>query len=154
VSRIALWLTLLCAFVLAGCGGDEQPTSQEPAIARALAQDLSAQADTIAAAYESGDLCGAAQQADELVNDVAAAIESGDVPAALQDPLLGTAQKLQNDINCPQPEEKEEDDKEKGKDKGKGSGHEEETTTLDTTTTTTATTTTTTTATTTTGEGG
>jgi hypothetical protein len=142
VYRIALWLTLFSLLVLAGCGSDEQPTPQEPAIGGALAEDLSAQADTIAATYESGDVCGAAQQADELVNDVAAAIDSGDVPAALQDPLLETAQKLQNDINCAQSEEKDEDDKKKGKGKDKGNGHEDETTTLLETTTTTATTTT------------
>lgn len=132
--RVALWLTLLGLLAVAGCGGGSKSAAPGAEIPRGVAQNLAAQADAIAAAYESGDVCGAAHQADGLFNDVTAAIEGGDVPTSLQDTLLETAQKLQDDINCPEPtttaaqdcgqlEEERQALEEQAKDtKGKGKG--------------------------------
>jgi hypothetical protein len=108
VSRIVLWLTLLCALVLAGCGESGETAPQAPAIPRALAQDLAGQADTIAATYEGGDVCGAAQRADELLASVTSAVADGRIPAELEDSLTATANDLVNEINCPEPTTTEE----------------------------------------------
>ena len=158
MSRVALWLTLLLVLAFAACGGESSADEQQPAppgIPAGVAQDLADQADGIAATLESGDVCGAAHQADELLAAATDAINSGDVPTEFQESLLGTAQKLQADINCPPPadedveeEEDEDEDREegesdeekgkgrgKGKDKKEGEGGDEATTLLDTTTT-------------------
>jgi hypothetical protein len=139
VSRIGLWLTLLGLLLLAGCGGSDQTAPQAPAIPRAVAEDLAGRAEAIADTLQSGDECGAAHEADDLVAAVATAVESGQIPAELQDSLTETAVELQNEINCPPPKEKDEDEKddEKGKDKGNGNGDgngggDETTTLLDT----------------------
>lgn len=139
MARVALWPILLCALVLAGCGGGDEQAAPEPEIPSGLAQDLAGQADAIAAAYQAGDVCGAAQQADDLNQAVIDAINGGKIPAQFQETLQATANKLVDTINCPAPEEEEEEKDHKGKGKGKGNndGDGETTTVLDTTTTTT-----------------
>jgi len=84
---------------------------------RAVANDLAAKSDQIAAALDSGDRCGAAELADRLKDAVDAAVSGGQVPPAFQDELEQTATDLQNEVNC---EEKKEGDKGKGKKKGQG----------------------------------
>jgi hypothetical protein len=106
---------LSLAIVLAGCGGSTGTSAQEPALPRAVANDLAAKSDQIAAALDSGDRCGAAELADRLKDAVDAAVSGGQVPTAFQDELEQTATDLQNEVNC---EEKKEDDKGKGKKKG------------------------------------
>jgi hypothetical protein len=104
VHRLALSLAAaLCAVLLAGCGGDEPAPG--PTLPRGLAADLAAQSDTIAETLASGNTCDAAQQADVLLDDVVAAIQAGRVPAAFQESLTATANKLVDQINCPQPDE-------------------------------------------------
>ena len=120
---------LSLAIALAGCGGSTGTSAQEPALPRAVANDLAAKSDQIAAALDSGDRCGAAELADRLKDAVDAAVSGGQVPTAFQDELEQTATDLQNEVNC---DEKKEDDKGKGK---KGNG--DETTTLGTTVSTT-----------------
>lgn len=93
----------VCALVLAGCGGDGRDAAPAPTLPRGLASDLAAQAEAIAADYEAGDVCGAAQQADVLAEDVFVAVEEGRVPAEFQESLTSTAQKLVDRINCPEP---------------------------------------------------
>jgi hypothetical protein len=115
------------AIALAGCGHSTTPSAQEPALPRAVANDLAAKSDQIAHALDSGDVCGAASLADRLKDAVDAAVSSGRVPQAFQDELEQTATDLQNEVNC---EEQKQDDKGKGKKKGQ---HEDETTTLGTT---------------------
>jgi hypothetical protein len=124
VYRIALWLTSLGLLAAAGCGGGSESPASGAEIPQQVAQNLAAQADAIAATYESGDVCGAAQQADALLASVTAAVEGGRVPAELQDPLTAVATDLVNEINCPKPEEQEEDHKGKGNGKGRGNGNE------------------------------
>ena len=134
--RLAGALTALaCAAALAGCGGGEaepERRADAPKIPRDVADDLAARSDAVADRFEAGDVCGAAVEADALVDETRAAIEAGDVPQRYEDELLATALELQNSINCeqappppqPQPEEEEEEkEKDKDEDKGKGKGN-------------------------------
>ncbi|MGH3030454.1 MAG: hypothetical protein ACRDNE_06755 [Gaiellaceae bacterium] len=116
MHRLVPCLTaLVCAAVLAGCGGDGEETAPGPTLPRGLASDLAAQSDAIADAYGAGDVCGAAGQADDLLDAVLVAIQEGRVPAEFQESLTGTANKLVDEIDCPEadqppppPEEEEE----------------------------------------------
>jgi hypothetical protein len=104
VHRLAQSLAAaLCAVLLAGCGGDEQPAG--PTLPGGLAADLAGQSDAIAETLAAGNVCDAAQQADVLLDDVVAAIQAGQVPAAFQESLTATANELVNQINCPEPDE-------------------------------------------------
>lgn len=87
---------------LAGCGGGDA-SPEESGLPRAVAERLAEESEAIADKLDAGDTCGAAQQADVLVDAVQQAIGDGDVPAAFQGELLQTARQLQNDVNCPQP---------------------------------------------------
>src|SRR6266511_3919348 len=113
---------------LAACGGGSEQSSDEQLIPRALASDMAAKSDAIADAIDAGDVCGAAQLADELKDAVDAAVSGGQIPPAYQRDLEETATELQNEVNCEEP---------KGKGKGKGKGHDkkDETTTTSETTT-------------------
>jgi hypothetical protein len=127
--RAGTLAALSLAIALAGCGGSSGTSAQEPALPRALVNDLAGKSDEIADALDSGDVCGAAGLADQLKEAVEAAVSGGQVPPAFQDELEQTATDLQNEVNC---EEKPED-----KGKGKKKGHDDETTTLGTTVSTT-----------------
>lgn len=118
---------LTLAIALAGCGDSTRTSAQEPALPGAVASDLASKSDQIAAALDSGDVCGAAGLADRLRDAVDAAVSGGQVPPAFQKELEQTATDLQNEVNC---DEQKQDDKEKGKKNGHG---EDETTTLGTT---------------------
>jgi hypothetical protein len=113
--RLGTVAALSLAIALAGCGDRNKTSAQEPALPRAVANDLAAKSDQIAEALESGDLCGAAGLADRLKHAVEAAVSDGQVPPAFLDELEQTATDLQNEVNC---EKKKEDDKGKGKKKG------------------------------------
>jgi hypothetical protein len=119
---------LSMAIALAGCGDSTRTSAQEPALPRAVANDLAAKSDQIADALDSGDVCGAAGLADRLKDAVEAAVSGGQVPPPFQDELEQTATDLQNEVNC---EEQKKDDK--GKGKKKGQGNETTTTMLGTT---------------------
>jgi hypothetical protein len=124
-------MALACALALAGCGGGaEEPAPPAAAIDRAAADDLALRADEIADAYAGGDVCGAAQLADELKAEAEQAVASGAVPRARQAELEAVVNDLVNRINCPPPTEEEdegdEEKKGKGKGKGKNGGDEEE----------------------------
>ena len=125
---------LTLAIALAGCGGGSSGSPrQAAAIPGGVAKALASKSDEIADALEAGDVCGAAQRADDLKHAVEDAIAQGDVPAAFQRELVQTATDLQNEVNCVQEHEKEEEDK------GDKKGHEKkgETGTLEITTDTT-----------------
>jgi len=107
--------------VLAGCGGSTS-TQNDTAIRHSVANRLAAQSESIAAAWEAGDTCGAAEQADELKHAADDAIASGNVPAAYQDDLEAAVVNLQNTANCTDEGDKDED---KGKEEDKkGKGHD------------------------------
>ena len=117
--RLAGLASLALVLGLAGCGG-ATPQTESSAIPRSAANKLAAQSESIAAAWEAGDICGAAQKADDLMHAVDDAIASGEIPAAYQDELEAAAVNLQNTANCT--EEAGED--EHGKDKDKAKGHD------------------------------
>jgi hypothetical protein len=105
MRRGGTWLALASAVLaLAACGGDDDATTEEPGLARAIAERLANESEAIADKLDAGDVCGAAQQADVLVDSVAQAIADGDIPEAFQAELTTAATNLQNDVNCPQAE--------------------------------------------------
>ena len=114
--------SLAVALALTGCGGSAT-TQNDAAIPRSVADRLAAQSESIAAAWEAGDTCGAAQQADELKHTADDAIASGDVPAAYQDDLEAAVVNLQNTANCT---DEGDQDAGPGNDHGKGKakGHD------------------------------
>jgi hypothetical protein len=130
-----------CAATLAGCGGGEaepEPRTEPPKIPSAVANELAERSDAVAENVEAGDVCGAAVEADALVDQARAAVDAGDVPARYEDELIETAVELQNAINCPRPpppppqpqEEGKEDDKKGKKGKGKADDDGEGSTTV------------------------
>ena len=106
---------------LAGCGGATPTQTESAAIPHSVAGRLAAQSESIAAAWEAGDTCGAARQADDLRHAADDAIAAGDIPAAYQDELESAVVNLQNTANCT---EEDSEDHGKGEDKGKGRGHD------------------------------
>jgi hypothetical protein len=119
-GRFATWLAAAgCALSLAGCGGGSEAAPSEPAIPAPIAEDLAARSEEIAATLDGGDVCGAAQQADELNNAVNDAVAKGQIPKALQGELQTVVTELVNLVNCEQPEEEEGEENGEGKGKGK-----------------------------------
>src|SRR6266498_3673230 len=81
------WLTACsCALILAGCGGGqgrEQPAPQ-PRLAHAVAQKLSARAESVARRLDENDRCSARAEATVLQREVIQAINAHRVPRRLQ----------------------------------------------------------------------
>jgi len=121
---------LVCAFGLAGCGGGdgEETAPRAATIDPAVAAELAARADEIAATYAAGNVCGAARLADDLNRETAEAIGRGAVPVALRTELEAVVDELVNGINCRETttadEDEEDDEEEKKKDEEKGNGKE------------------------------
>ena len=115
--------------VLAGCGGATS-TQNDAAIPRSVANRLAAQSESIAAAWEAGDTCGAAEQADELKHAADDAIASGDIPGAYQDDLEAAVVNLQNTANCTDEGDKDEDKRTEEDKKGKGHDKHDESETV------------------------
>lgn len=87
---------------LAACGGSGGETApEETGLAPRVAERLAAESEAVAERLDAGDRCGAAQQADVLEDAVEQAIGAGEIPPAMQDELLATARRLQNEVNCP-----------------------------------------------------
>jgi hypothetical protein len=105
MRRGGTWLALAGAVLaLAACGGGGDARPEEASLPRSVAERLAQESEAIADKLDAGDVCGAAQQADTLVDSVEQAIAAGEVPEAFQAELTANAQQLQNDVNCPQPE--------------------------------------------------
>ena len=119
--RPAALASLAVVLALAGCGGATPTQTESAAIPHSVAGRLAAQSESIAAAWEAGDRCGAARQADDLRHAADDAIAAGDIPAAYQDELESAVVNLQNTANCT---EEDSEDHGKGEDKGKGRGHD------------------------------
>jgi hypothetical protein len=109
--------SLAVVLALAGCGGATPTQTESASIPRSVADRLAAQSESIAAAWEAGDTCGAAKQADDLKHAADDAIRAGDIPAAYQDELESAVVNLQNTANCTEEQANEEHDKGKGHDK-------------------------------------
>ena len=128
--RLACLASLALALALAGCGG-ATPQTESSAIPRSAANKLAAQSESIAAAWEAGDTCGAAQEADDLRHAVEDAVAAEEIPAAYQDELEAAVENLQNTANCT---EGGDQDKEHGKGKAKGHDKHDEGVTITTAT--------------------
>ena len=126
--RLACLASLALVLALAGCGG-ATPRTESSAIPRSAANKLAAQSESIAAAWEAGDTCGAAQQADDLRHAVEDAVAAGEIPAGYQDELEAAVENLQNTANCT---EEGDEDNEHGKGKAKGHDKHDEGVTITT----------------------
>ena len=126
--RPAALASLAVVLALAGCGGATPTQTESAAIPRSVADRLAAQSESIAAAWEAGDTCGAAQQADDLKHAADDAIRAGDIPAAYQDELESAVVNLQNTANCTE----EGDEEEHGNSKAKGHDKHDEGVTITT----------------------
>jgi hypothetical protein len=116
--RLSIALAALAVMLgAAGCGGASSSETQS-SIPESVAGRLAAQSDSIAAALEAGDDCGAAQQADDLRHAADKAISTGEVPAAYQGELEAAVTSLQNAVNCAPEEDSQGDENGKGKEKG------------------------------------
>jgi hypothetical protein len=121
MNRMRLSIALAALAVLlaaAGCGSASSGESQS-SIPESVAGRLADQSESIAAALEAGDDCGAAQQADDLRHAADEAISTGQIPTVYQDDLEAAVTSLQNTVNCARPEEDSQGD-EHGNGKAKG----------------------------------
>ena len=112
--------SLALVLTLAACGGSGARDSSSAAIPSGVANRLASMSDEVAAAWQAGDQCGAAEKADALRHATDDAIAAGEVPAAYQDDLEAAVTNLQNTANCPPPEPpapKPDDKGKKGHDK-------------------------------------
>ena len=128
-SRSA-WLTACsCALAVAlgGCGGSKRAAPQ-PKLPRLVAERLISQARLVETNARAGDPCVAHANAERLRDSVRNFINSGRVPAALQEPLMSSANDLATRLPAcllepSPPAENEHHDKGHGKHKGKGKKH-------------------------------
>jgi hypothetical protein len=117
-------LTACSALALGACGGDgeevERRTDTWPTIEQSLANQLADRSDAVAARLESGDACGAAEEAARLRAEVTASI--GSIPEVYVEDFSGLVNEIQAQVPpCEQPDDRMEED-EDGKSKGKGKG--------------------------------
>ena len=122
--RPAALPSLAVVLALAGCGGATTTQTESAAIPHSVAARLAAQSESIAAAWEAGDTCGAARQADDLRHAADDAIAAGDIPAAYQDELESAVLNLQNTANCTEQEAPEDHGEGEGKKEEKAKGHD------------------------------
>ena len=105
--RIRMIVVILACAGAAACGGGSAGSASQPAggptIPRAVATDLAARADSVAASLDAQRGCAALDQARQLSTAVDAAIAAGRVPAALQPQLQATATRLVAGIRCTPP---------------------------------------------------
>jgi hypothetical protein len=103
-----LLVVALVALALAGCGGgtvttNMTTTAATPPVPQPTAQQLAAEADTVAADLDRGDGCAAREHAARLRTDAIAAINAHLVPGPYQETLLGRVQELEGQIRCVPP---------------------------------------------------
>jgi hypothetical protein len=102
-------LTACSALALASCGGDEpqaEPrteTETTPTIERAVAKRLASRSDKVASLLDSGDACGAAEEASGLRADLTAAISEDAIPELYLEDLSGLVNEIQAQIPPCQP---------------------------------------------------
>ena len=106
-NRIRMIVVVLACAGAAACGGGSAGSASQPArgpvIARAVAIDLAARANSVAVSLDAQRGCAALDQARRLSTAVDAAIAAGRVPAALQPQLQATATRLVGRIRCAPP---------------------------------------------------
>jgi hypothetical protein len=120
-------LTASSALALASCGGEEQQAERRtvtgPTIERAVAERLANRSDKLATLLDTGDACGAKQEAAALRADLTASIDT--IPDVYLEDLSGLVNEIEAQIPVcrePQPprrdDDRDEDDDKKGKEKG------------------------------------
>jgi hypothetical protein len=104
-SRSALLTasSFAAALLLAGCGGGngETETSADaagPAIPSAVALDLAERSEAVAQRLDTGDTCGAGQEAAALRQAVTDAINAKQIPKEYLEELSGVANELELDV--------------------------------------------------------
>jgi outer membrane murein-binding lipoprotein Lpp len=113
-----LGAAVLAALVLAGCGsGEQRRATPHPKLPRAVATELAARSDRVAAALDGGDQCGARAEAERLRSDAIKAINDRRVPGPFQEHLGAAVNDLVSRIQCTPPADEGESNK-PGKRKG------------------------------------
>jgi hypothetical protein len=118
-------VALAAGFSLSACGSDQDPSPPKTvaSLPAPTADRLAARSERIADQLDSGEVCEAAQSADELDGAVAEA----DIPSELRSELEVATERLVNSVNCPPPPEPKPEKKEKGKpEEGEDGGHDED----------------------------
>jgi hypothetical protein len=121
-------LTACSALALTSCGGgDDQQAERRtdtaaptPTIERAVAERLASRSDQVASLLDSGDACGAHDEAARLRDDLTSAINDGAIPEPYLEDLSGLVNEISAQIPpCEQPKEEErKKDQERKKDEG------------------------------------
>jgi hypothetical protein len=103
----SVWSTassLAAALLLASCGGGgdgETATAEDaaaPAIPSAIALDLADRSEAVAQLLDSGDHCGAAEEAAKLRQAVTDAINAQQIPQAYLEDLQGVTNELEQAV--------------------------------------------------------
>ena len=94
----------LLALLLAGCGGTEREQAPQPRLPLALATELAARADEVAARLDAGDRCGAQSEAETLRQATIAAVNERVVPARFLEELTSDVNALAASIGCLSPD--------------------------------------------------
>ncbi len=106
MRRVRRSVIAAAVVLFAGCGGNGDEDAVErsaPKLDRAVASELVARTDAIAAGLARGDDCGADADAERLRADVNRAIRDRRVPEELQDELVAAAKRLGSRIECTPP---------------------------------------------------
>ena len=115
----------IAALATTGCGsGDDDGTTvaEPPRIPAQSAARLAGLSNRIAEELDAGDVCTAAQHADDLAN----AVERASLPDGFSE-VETVATDLVNQVNCPpppEPEKKKKDEKKKEEGGGEGDDYE------------------------------
>jgi hypothetical protein len=118
-------LTACSALALTSCGGNDQQADRRtetaaptPTIERAVAERLASRSDKVATLLDSGDACGAHDEAARLREDLTSAINDRAIPEPYLEDLSGLVNEISAQIPpCEQPKDEEKKDEEK-KDEG------------------------------------
>jgi hypothetical protein len=117
-----LGAALVAALVLAGCGsGEQRRAAPQPKLPRAVAMELAARSDRVAAALDAGDRCGARVEAERLQRDAIRLINDRRVPGPFQEHLGAAVNDLVSRIQCTPPA-----DDGKSSKPGKRKGHKKD----------------------------
>jgi hypothetical protein len=119
-------LTASSVVALAACGGDggeqqvEQSTVTGPTIDRTIADGLATRSDKVASLLDSGDACGAREEAALLRADLTQAINDRAIPDLYLEDLSGLVNEIEAGIPAceeeppPPPPDEEKEKKDKG----------------------------------------
>ena len=111
------------AALVAGCGGARRAQTPPPRLARALAQDLAARSDAVAASVVRGDRCTAAGRAASLAQAAHSAARAGRISPAFRARLLTAVDSLAASLPaCPPPSPPSPQGQGNGHDHGKHNG--------------------------------